>query len=85
LAEPEENYKMVAEEGHELQGKAPCGQRPTLKMKSKIQSLECRARVSQKNVSIRASRINPRALEGKAPRAQHPALKIKSKIEILDM
>jgi hypothetical protein len=41
---------MMAEEGHELEGKAPCAQRPTLKIKSKIQSLECRARVSQKSM-----------------------------------
>jgi hypothetical protein len=57
-AEPEENCKMMAEEGHE--GKAPCEQRPALKIKSKKQSLECQARVSQKGMSSRASRIDPR-------------------------
>jgi hypothetical protein len=35
LAEAEENRKMVAEEGHELEGKAPYAQRPTLKIKAK--------------------------------------------------
>jgi hypothetical protein len=75
---------MMAEEEHELEGKEPCAQRPTLKIKSKIQSLECRARVSQKSMSSRASRINPRAFEGKAPCAQRPTLKIKSKILSLE-
>jgi hypothetical protein len=49
---------MMAEEEYELEGKAPCAQRSTLKIKSKMPSLECRARMSQKSMSSRASRID---------------------------
>ena len=52
----------MAEEGHELEGKTPRAQRPALKIRSKIESLdtqilECRARVLR--VAESMSRIVP--------------------------
>jgi hypothetical protein len=40
LAEPEENCKMMAEEGQELEGKAPSAQCPAMKIRSKIEILD---------------------------------------------
>jgi hypothetical protein len=35
--EPKENCKMMAEEGHEVEGKASCAQHPALKIRAKIE------------------------------------------------
>jgi hypothetical protein len=61
IAEPEENCKMVVEEGHELEGAEHTAS--NTEIKSKMPSLECRARVSQESMGRVKTKIRDLKLE----------------------